>query len=119
MATSVRISIFLKKLKCPPYRSDVLGQWPWRHIKSFNKLAPVCLHDLVNVKNSKYAFRYSNILDVPQVRTTRYDKKSFKFAAATLWNDLLNHFRTENSFNHFKSLIQSWNGSVCRCSACR
>jgi hypothetical protein len=40
------------------------------------------------VKNSKYAFRYSNILDVPQVRTTRYGKKSFMFAAATLWNDL-------------------------------
>ena len=84
-----------------------------------NKLEPECLHDLVNVKNSKYAFRYSNILYVPQVRTTRYDKKSFMFAAATLWNDLPNHFRTENSFNHFKSLIQSWNGSVCRCSACR
>jgi hypothetical protein len=88
-------------------------------IQIVNKLAPVCLHDLVNVKNSKYAFRYSNILDVPQVRTTRYGKKSFMFAAATLWNDLLNHFRTENSFNHFKNLIQSWNGSVCRCSACR
>ena len=87
--------------------------------KIVNKLAPVCLHDLVNVKNSKYAFRYSNILDVPQVRTTRYGKKSFMFAAATLWNDLPNHFRTENSFNHLKSLIQSWNGSVCRCSACR
>jgi hypothetical protein len=39
--------------------------------KIVNKLAPVCLHDLVNVKNSKYAFRYSNILDVPQVRTTK------------------------------------------------
>ena len=87
--------------------------------KIVNKLAPVCLHDLVNVKNSKYAFRYSNILDVPQVRTTRYGKKSFMFAAATLWNDLPNHLRTENSFNHFKSLIQSWNGSVCRCSAWR
>jgi hypothetical protein len=53
--------------------------------KIVNKLAPVCLHDLVNVKNSKYAFRYSNILDVPQVRTTRYGKKSLMFAAATLW----------------------------------
>ena len=25
--------------------------------------------------------------------------------AATLWNSLPNHFRTENSFSHFKSLI--------------
>jgi hypothetical protein len=61
----------------------------------------------VKVTENKYAFRYSNILDVPQVRTTRYGKKSFMFAAATLWNDPPNHFRTENSFNHFKSLIQS------------
>ena len=87
--------------------------------KILNKIAPVCLHDLIKVKNSKYVFRYSNIADVPQVRTTRYGKKSFMFAAATLWKDLPNHFRTENSFDHFKSLIQSWNGSVCRCSACR
>jgi hypothetical protein len=50
----------------------------------------VCLHDLVNVKNSKYAFRYSNILDVPQVKTTRYGKKSFMFMK--VWNivNLLN-----------------------------
>jgi hypothetical protein len=33
--------------------------------KIVNKLATVCLHDLVNVKNSKYAFKYSNILDLP------------------------------------------------------
>ena len=87
--------------------------------KIVNKLAPVCLHELVNVKNSKYAFRYSNILDVSQVRTTMYGKISFMFAAETLCSDLPNQFRTENSFNHFKGLIQSWNGSVCRCSACR
>ena len=42
--------------------------------KIVNKLAPVCLHDLVNVKNSKYAFRYSNILDVPQVRISVWQK---------------------------------------------
>ena len=32
--TSSYISTFLKKLKCPPCRSGVLEQWPWRHIKS-------------------------------------------------------------------------------------
>jgi hypothetical protein len=56
--------------------------------KIVNKLAPVCLHELVNVKNSKYAFRYSNILDVSQGRTTRYGKISFMFAAETLCSDL-------------------------------
>ena len=87
--------------------------------KIINKIAPVCLHDLLHIKNSKYNFRYTNILDVPQVRTTRYGKKCFRFAAATLWNGFPNHFREANSFSHFKSLIQSWNGSDCCCSACQ
>ena len=111
----------LEKALVPSLQIRRIRTMPLETYKIVNKLAVVCLHDLVNVKNSKYAFRYSNMLDVPQVRTTRYmySKKSFMFAAATLWNDLPSHFRTENSFNHFKSLIQSWNGSVCRCSACR
>ena len=52
-------------------------------------------------------------------RTSRYGKKTFKFAAATLWNSLPDHFRTENSFSQIKSLMQSWNGTKCCCSACR
>jgi hypothetical protein len=44
-------------------------------------------------------------LDIPQVRTSRYGKKTFKFAAATLWNSLPDHFRTENSFSQFKNLM--------------
>jgi hypothetical protein len=36
------------------------------------------------LRNSKYYFRYNNILDITQVRTSRYGKKTFKFAAATL-----------------------------------
>jgi hypothetical protein len=51
--------------------------------KIINKLAPVCLHDLVHMKNSKYSFRY-NILEIPQNKSTWYGKKSFRFAAPTL-----------------------------------
>ena len=83
-----------------------------------NKIAPVCLHDLLNVKNSKYSFRYNNILEIPHVKTTHYGKKSVRFAAATPWNSLPDHFRTENSFSQFKSPMHSWNGSECCCSAC-
>jgi hypothetical protein len=54
--------------------------------KIINKLAPLCLHDLVHMKNSKYSFRYNNILEIPQIKSTRYCKKSFRFAAPTLWN---------------------------------
>jgi hypothetical protein len=45
----------------------------------------------IHLRNSKYYFRYNNIMDIPQVRTSRYGKKTFKFAAATLWNSLPDH----------------------------
>ena len=43
--------------------------------KILNKLSPPCLNDLVVLKNSKYSFRYSNI--VARVITTTYGKNSF------------------------------------------
>ena len=54
--------------------------------KIINSQAPVCLSDLVNLKKSKYSFRYKHILDLPYVRTSTYGKKSFRYAAASLWN---------------------------------
>ena len=52
------------------------------------KLSPPCLNDLVVLKNSKYSFRYSNIVEIPRVKTTTYGKNSFKYTAAVLWIDL-------------------------------
>jgi hypothetical protein len=46
------------------------------------KLSPPCLNDLVVLKNSKYSFRYSNIVEIPRVKTTTYGKNSFKYTAA-------------------------------------
>ena len=90
--------------------------------KIINQLTPVCLQNLVNVKKSKYSFKYNNIVDIHEVKTTTYGKKSFRYAASAMWNSLPDHFRTDSSFSQFKSLIhsiQSWNGTECRCSVCR
>ena len=114
----------LQKAKVPSLQIRRMRTMALETYKIINKLAPVCLHDLVHMKNSKYSFRYNNILEIPQIKSTWYGKNLsdlllFKFAAPTLWNSLPDHFRTENSFSQFKSLLQSWNGSKCRCSACR
>jgi hypothetical protein len=53
------------------------------------KLSPPCLNDLVVLKNSKYSFRYSNIVEIPRVKTTTYDKNSFKYITAVLWKTYL------------------------------
>ena len=49
---------------------------------AIDKLSPTCLHDLVVLKDCKYNFRYSNIVDIPKVRTTTYGKYFFKYTAA-------------------------------------
>ena len=47
-----------------------------------NNMSPRVLSDLRDF--STYNFRYQNVLQVPQVRITKYGKKSFIFAAAVL-----------------------------------
>ena len=83
------------------------------------KLSPPCLNDLVVLKNGKYSFRYSNIVEIPRVKTTTYGKNPFKYTAAVLWNDLPDDFRTIANFNQFKNILLSWNGNECRCNACK
>ena len=91
-------------------------------IQVFNilhKESPVYLHDLINVKHHSYSFRYTNTAVLPQVRTTTYGLKSFRFSAAKLWNSLPNEFRSIASFNQFKNVISGWNGDICHCAACQ
>ena len=65
--------------------------------KILNEMAPPVLSNLVRLKdNSMYNFRYNNILQVPQVRTSAYGKKSFRYAAAVLWNSFPDEFRQVN-----------------------
>ena len=85
--------------------------------KIVNKTSPFYLHDLITIKQSKYSFRYQNTASIPSTRTTRYGIETFKYFAAKTWNELLNHFRLENSFKQFKNLINSWNCSSCHCNA--
>lgn len=87
--------------------------------KITQKKCPEYLQDLLSIKESNYNFRYSNKASLPNVRTTSYGKKSFRFNAPQIWNSLPNHFRELSSFAQFKSLITSWNGVSCRCSLCK
>ena len=87
--------------------------------KILNGKSPIYLQDLFVLKNSTYCFRRENTLNIPQVRTTTYGLHSFRYAGATIWNELPNEFRTASSLNQFKSLISNWNGDSCRCSSCR
>ena len=83
-----------------------------------NKNGPSYLHDLVSFKHSKYNFRYTNCAELPRPRTEGYGRNSFRYSAAKLWNSLPDSFRQCSSYSQFKSLIGSWSGPECHCSAC-
>jgi hypothetical protein len=57
----------LQKAKVPSLQIRRMRTMALETYKIINKLAPVCLHDLVHMKNSKYSFRY-NILEIPQIK---------------------------------------------------
>ena len=86
--------------------------------KCLYQLSPLYLHDLVHFKSSSRSFRYSNMLEVPTVRTTTYGKQSFRFEATHIWNSLPNHVRQVDNYKEFVRLVRIWEGQTCRCAMC-
>ena len=43
--------------------------------KIINGIAPPVLNDLISKRENSYNLRYSNILQIPQVRTTNFGKE--------------------------------------------
>ena len=108
----------LTKANLPTLETRRIRTMAIETFKILNGLAPSVLSDLLIKRENKYNFRYSNILQIPQVRTSTQGKKSFRYAAPVLWNSLPDDFRTTVDFNRFKSLISHWNGEICKCAAC-
>ena len=74
--------------------------------KILNIMSPPVLSDLINLReNSTYNFRYDNILQVlvPQVRTSKFGEKSFRYAKAVLWISFPDESRKVNNVGQFKA----------------
>jgi hypothetical protein len=87
--------------------------------KCIHNLSPTYLNDLVKIKNHSFSFRYTNMLEIPTVRTTRYGEKSFRFEAARVWNSLPEDIRRVDNYKDFSRLVHTWTGSNCTCALCR
>jgi hypothetical protein len=86
--------------------------------KMIDNISPEYVRSLVNVKSSSYNFRYENTLEIPNVKTVRYGKNSFRFEAVQVWNNLPNNIRTAQEYKEFIRLIRTWTGPKCRCAMC-
>ena len=111
--------MLLEKAKLPALHVKRMRILAVETFKILNKLAPPVLTDLLVKHECSYNFRYTNILQVPHVKTTKFGKNSFRYAAPVLWNSLPENFRNTVNFNQFKSLMSRWNGEDCNCTACK
>ena len=103
----------LPSLKARRLRAIALGAF-----KILNNLSPVYLNDILTFKNLSYSFRYTQTVEIPQVRTIRYGTRSFHFSAAKMWNKLPQHFKDITSYNVFKNQVNLGSGEACVCSFC-
>ena len=75
----------LDKAKMPSLHIRIKRTMAIDTFKIIYIIASGSLQDLLNIYIytifTKYTFRYSNILEIPQVRNTRYGKMSFRFVA--------------------------------------
>ena len=111
--------MLLEKAKLPALHVKRMRILAVETFKIFNKLAPPVLTDLLVKRESSYNFRYTNILQVPHVKMTKFGKNSFRYAAPVLWNSLPENFRNTVNFNQFKSFMSRWKGEDCHCTACK
>ena len=86
--------------------------------KCINNMSLEYLRDLVEVKQTKYSFRYEYTVKIPTVKTVTYGQRSFRFKSARVWNSLPNELSTATSFREFKGLIRTWVGPRCNCAMC-
>ena len=68
----------LEKSKMPTLKIRRLRSIALETFKIVNKQGPVYLHDLLNIKQQQYCFRYSKTAEIPQVRTSSYGVNSFR-----------------------------------------
>jgi hypothetical protein len=74
----------LHKAKVPSLQIRRIRTMALETFKIVSKIAPVCLQNLVSVKNSKYSFRYVNVVDVLRVKSTHYGKQIFQICCRNI-----------------------------------
>ena len=109
----------LQRINLPSLHIRRMRLLAFETFKILHDLSPDCLSDLVKFKNQSYNFRYTNVLQIPKVRTVSYGLNSFRYTSAILWNSLPANIKEESNFSQFKNLIGTWNGTDCPCNICK
>ena len=90
----------LEKAKIPTLKIRRLRTMTLETFKILHDLAPPSLSNLVKIKENKYNFRYSNILQIPTVRTTTYGKNSANMGQ----NNAIFHHQKSDTWSYYMKM---------------
>ena len=121
-----------KRLLCNDYTSNddrllAKANKPSMELKRYQTLA-LEMFQTLNVWNPTYmqdpfylrssSARRPNNIAVVRTNTNTYRPKSLRSLGTQIWISLPEHIKTETSFEHFQSLINTWFGKECLCNLC-
>lgn len=86
--------------------------------KCVNKLSPSFMWDMYTPRCQVYNLRNNNTLTRSHCRTVRQGVQSMSQHGAKLWNLLPEKLKTCDNLKDFKSNLQNWTPSTCKCSIC-
>jgi len=75
---------------------------------------PRGIGELLHERSTNYNLRGKHILKLPQVNTTTYGCKSWRYIAAKIWYALPDHFRSANNIGTFFFFVERSQG-IPRC----
>ena len=81
--------------------------------KTIHDIPPFYVHDIINIKISNYNFWRGKQASLSQVKTTRYDLRSFLYETAQIWNSLPSEVRVMESFSSFPGLLLGKSDKEC------
>ena len=102
----------------PGIKTMVLRYLAIEMFRCIKQINPAYLNAMFTRKECPCALRDSSILVRPKVKLTQYGLKFFKSCCAKIWNILPTSYKADISLDEFKTLIKSWDGPKCKCSAC-
>lgn len=108
----------LKTTNTVPLHVGRMRQIACEVFKIINNISPSYIRDLITVRDSSYNFRSEKQATLPQVKSTRYGLRSFRYEAARIWNSLPNSVRLAESYPQFRRLLHAWDGHICKCPTC-
>ena len=84
-----------------------------------NQISPIPIQKLLTVKEYQYDLRNKNTWVSDNIRTVKYGSETISNMGPKTWELVPNAIKESTSLLQFKSRIENWTSTGCRCRLCK